>query len=716
MALENDQIEAGDVSTEGNGTPDETRLIVRPPLTVDVMSARLRKVYGELDGVAEYLAEAGASSSSRASISATDQAIEFHQNFRQRFLRGEKTLNLFRSGRWRFFHRIHALVSDTTFSEDELQSMFDGEKKRRGKGAFGVVEEYSDLGVVMKELHIHPLTADEVREQVEKRFEREIEAAKYLMFRAPGIAPALLAQGTRDTGEKFFLMEVVSGETLKEILERRSFTFEETCALIAKIARTIQILHEQGIVHRDIKPGNIMLTNADTDPLGISRVEVKIIDLGMVKFLHRDDEDETSKSRKLREEDLTKTGDVLGTPQYIAPDQIIHPSSKKPENDFYSVGLIAYQMLTGKKPRAAEKNETIFRLLKRITTKGDSLDLRSLPPEAANAIEAFLGINNSDDPIQLFEALGEGKQGTTHARINRVIRTTTRSLVNIVKQPVVYVSAVAVAVVGAIGTILYLSKGDSDIPAVNGNGTHVEQIPPHLKVVTPAQAPHPTQTRLSWSIYADGSREPVLLLPEDMGGKTLKCHRAMNYFRGETFVGSAGVLEGVSPRTQDFDFYVDEENPEDCVLLTGNGLQFQHSSSSGKTNVYWASPKVANLPVVEKCSERLKLQDAGFESPLRQFYRRLKTEGITLRPVSNEIMKGMGGFEDRIWVKRYVDQVTGFGWPKKTAAVPGKALSQGEVRAFQTEGAAEKYSRLQNPVGTMPIFVQDIRKFTGRRG
>jgi predicted Ser/Thr protein kinase len=130
----------------------------------------------------------------------------------------------------------------------------------------------------------------------------------------------------------FFVMEFVDGMNLRQLVQaQKRIQPEEALALIPKICEALQYAHEEGVVHRDIKPGNILISK---------KGRVKIADFGLAKIAGRESKD----SR------LTGTQDVMGTLHYMAPEQLENPLSVDHRADIYSVGVVFYEMLTGELP------------------------------------------------------------------------------------------------------------------------------------------------------------------------------------------------------------------------------------------------------------------------------------------------------------------------------------------------------------------------------
>src|SRR5438552_6509674 len=160
-----------------------------------------------------------------------------------------------------------------------------------------------------------------------KRFRREAEAAANLDH--PGILP-IYEVGERD-GCCYFSTKFVEGGQLDQIVGRAPQSIRQSAELIAKVARTVHYAHEHGILHRDIKPGNILL-DANGEP--------HLTDFGLARLV----ESESS---------VTHTLEVLGTPSYMAPEQALgNNTAVSSATGVYGLGAVLYRLLTGHPPFA----------------------------------------------------------------------------------------------------------------------------------------------------------------------------------------------------------------------------------------------------------------------------------------------------------------------------------------------------------------------------
>lgn len=172
-----------------------------------------------------------------------------------------------------------------------------------------------------------------------KRFEREARSLARLSH--PNILK-VLDYGEHE-GSPYLVLEYQPGGTLKQRLNGKPIQWHEALRILSPIARALEYAHEQGIIHRDIKPSNVLLTDK-----GLSMLS----DFGIAKILETD-----------VTETLTGTGAGVGTPDYMAPEQWTGSTTK--QSDIYSLGIVLYEMITGRKPYTADTPAAI--LLKQAT-------------------------------------------------------------------------------------------------------------------------------------------------------------------------------------------------------------------------------------------------------------------------------------------------------------------------------------------------------------
>ena len=219
-----------------------------------------------------------------------------------------------------------------------------------GRGGQGVVyrahQKSLNRTVALKVIGLGPWAT----EAHLKRFRREAEAAANLDH--PFIVP-IHEVGERD-GCCYFSMNFIEGGQLDEVVRRAPMSIRQAAELIAKVARTVHYAHEHGILHRDIKPGNILL---DT------KGEPHLTDFGLARLVEA-------------ESTVTRTLDVMGTPSYMAPEQAAgNNAAVSKATDVYGLGAVFYELLTGHPPFAGGTTFETVRLV---------LDTEPRPPRLLN--------------------------------------------------------------------------------------------------------------------------------------------------------------------------------------------------------------------------------------------------------------------------------------------------------------------------------------------
>ena len=160
-----------------------------------------------------------------------------------------------------------------------------------------------------------------------RRFERE--ARILAQIRHPGVV-RYIKHGVTDTGDAYLVMEWLDGEDLRDRLSRTGLTMAESVTLGLRVAEALAVIHGAGLIHRDIKPGNLFL------PAGMV-ADVKIIDFGLARG------GDGSMGP-------TQTGVVVGTPSYMSPEQARGQREVDARADLYSLGCVLFKCLTGKVP------------------------------------------------------------------------------------------------------------------------------------------------------------------------------------------------------------------------------------------------------------------------------------------------------------------------------------------------------------------------------
>jgi serine/threonine protein kinase len=250
-----------------------------------------------------------------------------------------------------------------------------------GRGGMGVVYKARQKSLnrivalkMVREAHLAS-AADRAR------FEAEAKAAARLQH--PNIV-TVHEVGTFD-GQAYFCMEYVEGRTLAQLVAAQGpLPPREAARLVAAIARAVEHAHAQGVVHRDLKPSNVLVANGQwsgarektgAEPSSLATdhwplATIKVTDFGLAKQVDRG-------------ESLTKTGAVVGTPSYMAPEQATGGKDVTPAADVYSLGAILYELLTGRPPfRAATAAATLLLVLEQ-----EPVPPRDFNPEVPRELE-----------------------------------------------------------------------------------------------------------------------------------------------------------------------------------------------------------------------------------------------------------------------------------------------------------------------------------------
>ncbi len=218
------------------------------------------------------------------------------------------------------------------------------------------------------------------------RFEREMQAVGSL--RHPAIVQA--TDGGDANGVHFLAMELIDGFDGGALVQ---FTGPLSVANACEIARQAAVgmayVHEQGIVHRDLKPSNIMVTKVG---------EVKVLDLGLARIV----------GAQLAEDELTTVGQLMGTIDFMAPEQLENSHEVDERADIYSLGATLYKLLTGVSPHSVEEREPMMAKLRRIA--GDppmplSERRSDLPSEVCDLVNRMLSHDANDRPTSMNEVV-----------------------------------------------------------------------------------------------------------------------------------------------------------------------------------------------------------------------------------------------------------------------------------------------------------------------
>lgn len=224
------------------------------------------------------------------------------------------------------------------------------------------------------------------------RFRREALAVARLVH--PNIVQVFDFGSETSSGRNFIVMEYVDGQSCAEILrDRGTLTPRDAVDILAQACRGLDYAHRNGVVHRDVKPGNL-LRNTD----GV----VKLADFGIAKAAEQSD--------------ITKAGSVLGTAAYLSPEQT-RGEPAEPGSDLYALGVVAYQLLAGRLPYESASLTDLARLQEAGPPPALDEINRDVPPALAETVARALARDRAHrfaDAAEMEDALRDGLRGISH--------------------------------------------------------------------------------------------------------------------------------------------------------------------------------------------------------------------------------------------------------------------------------------------------------------
>ncbi len=264
-----------------------------------------------------------------------------------------------------------------------------------GRGGCAIVFEAHDHRLARSVAVKFPVGAQGGMPKV-GRFGRESRVIASIYH--PNVCTALDSGETHD-GVPFLVMERLFGESLRETLERiHRLRVSDSVAIGLQLLSALGAVHDAGIVHRDVKPDNVVLvTRRGCDPL------VKLLDFGLCREASR---------RGLDDETMTYEGSLVGTPEYMAPEQIMGTGAVDERADIYAVGALLYESLTGTR---AFFSKNVRDILKGVMTK-TLRPIREVRSDVPRSLEAAIARAMDRSPARRYATVDDMQHELLDAR------------------------------------------------------------------------------------------------------------------------------------------------------------------------------------------------------------------------------------------------------------------------------------------------------------
>jgi TolB-like protein/Flp pilus assembly protein TadD len=329
-----------------------------------------------------------------------------------------------------FIERSIANVARSKFGDFEIARREDGSLWELGRGGMGITYRARDnvlhRSVALKVIECQGAENSEI---VRERFLREARAAAVL--RHPNVAAVYQFGTVPEPARCYYAMELVEGETLEARVRREGpLKVAQVLEIAVQVTRALIAASHQGLIHRDLKPGNIMLTRSEDSSAG---VEVKVIDFGLAKVT----------AESFGEMDLTH-GQFVGTPSYASPEQFAG-GRVDARSDIYSLGASLWFALTARLPCAGANLEEIRRCQTEAPLPVQQLVARKVPTPVIQLLRSMLAVDPDERPAstrELMEAIEDCRSNLSGGD-----ETTPRSFFAELQRRNVYNVAAAYAVI-----------------------------------------------------------------------------------------------------------------------------------------------------------------------------------------------------------------------------------------------------------------------------
>ncbi len=297
------------------------------------------------------------------------------------------------------------------YGDFEIARREDGSLWELGSGAMGVTYRAHDKilhrAVALKVIEIPESSGD--AEAIRSRFLREARAAAALKH--PNVAGIFQFSAAPESTFCFYAMELVEGETLEALVRREGpLAWEQALEMSIQIARALAAAAAQGLIHRDLKPGNIMLARENET----ATLQVKVIDFGLAKTMNA-----------IAEADLTH-GSFIGTPAFASPEQFAgEPADAR--SDIYSLGGTLWYALTGQVPYPGRTIPEIRTQQLEVSLPLEQMRERRVPTALIEVVQGTLALDPAQRPVSAKDLLG--KLETCRAKLHSPFRAKNLALI-----------------------------------------------------------------------------------------------------------------------------------------------------------------------------------------------------------------------------------------------------------------------------------------------
>jgi serine/threonine-protein kinase len=383
-----------------------------------------------------------------------------------------------------------------------------------GKGAMGIVYKAMDPDinreVAIKTIHFDTVAEGREQEEMQQRFMREAQAAGRLTH--PNIV--MIYDVGREGGMTYIVMQCIEGRSLAKMIggdERLPVDY--IVRLMTQVCQALDYAHQKGIVHRDVKPANILLDSSGNPFLadfGVARMETSTV---------------------------TQTGTVMGTPSYMSPEQVMGKKVDK-RSDIFSLGVILFELLSGKRPFAGDSITTVmYRIVHDVP-----LSLKDVQKDVPAGFDFIVSKALAKDPEQRYQSclemaydfanvttLPSPKTMTLDASAGPAFQVAMQEKKKPKRKVGIAAAAAGIVLVGAAAGIFFLSRGGGQSGTSKGVetkqavGSKDAKTPPQQESLTNALDPKISEKILKikdsfdTKLFADTARLADELLKEDAG-------------------------------------------------------------------------------------------------------------------------------------------------------------------------------------------------------